>query len=89
VLLGSPISNLGSVAMNTPLASQCEAAIVTSMPRKLVSIEFRAGEKRARHQLPTSDDFALRKHQQSMRYARTEAQTACGSGQSDRIASQR
>jgi hypothetical protein len=50
---------------------------------------FRKGEKRARRQLPTSDSFALRKHQQSMSYARTEAQTAFGSGQSDRISSQK
>jgi hypothetical protein len=47
---------------------------------RLVSIEFRAREKRARRQLPTSDNFALRKHQQSTGYARTEAQTALGSG---------
>jgi hypothetical protein len=56
---------------------------------RLVSIEFRADEKRARRHLPTSDNFALRKHQQSMSYARTEAQTAFGSDQSDRISSQK
>jgi hypothetical protein len=56
---------------------------------RLVSIEFRADEKRARRNLPTSDNFALRKHQQSTSYARTKAQAAFGSGQSDRIASQK
>jgi hypothetical protein len=56
---------------------------------RLVSIEFRAGDQRLRRNLPTSDNFALRKHQQSMSYARTKAQTAFVSGQSDRIASQK
>jgi hypothetical protein len=56
---------------------------------RLVSIEFRAGDQRLRRNLPTSDNFALRKHPHSMSYARTEAKTAFGSGQSDRIASQK
>ncbi len=56
---------------------------------RLVSIEFRAGDKRVRRNLPTSDNFALRKHRKSMSYATTEAHTALGSGQSDRIASQK
>ena len=55
---------------------------------RLVSIEFPAGEKRSRRQLPTSDNFALRKHRQSISYGRTEDQKAVGSSQSDRIASQ-
>jgi len=46
---------------------------------RLISIAFRAGEKRARRQLPTSDNFALRKHLQSMSYTQMEAQTAFGS----------
>jgi hypothetical protein len=56
---------------------------------RLVSIEFQTGDKRVRRNLPTSDNFALRKHRQSMSYARTEAQTVLVSGQSDRIASQK
>jgi hypothetical protein len=56
---------------------------------RLVSIEFRAADKRVRRYLPTSDNFALRKHRKSMSYARPEAQTAFGPGQSDRIASQK
>jgi hypothetical protein len=56
---------------------------------RLVSIEFRAGDKHVRRNLPTSDNFALRKHRQSISYARTEVKTAFGSGQSDRIASQK
>jgi hypothetical protein len=43
---------------------------------RLVSIEFRAAEKPARRHLPTSDNFALRKHRQSMSYAQTETRTA-------------
>src|SRR5271155_38840 len=35
---------------------------------RLVSIEFRAGDKHVRRNLPTSDKFALRKHRQSMSY---------------------
>ena len=53
---------------------------------RLVSIEFRADEKRARRHLPTSENFALRKHQQSIRYARAETRPVPRSGQSDRIA---
>jgi len=56
---------------------------------RLVSIEFRAGDQRVRRTLPTSDNIALRKHRQSMSYARTEARTAVGSDQSDRIASRK
>jgi hypothetical protein len=56
---------------------------------RLVSIEFRAGDKRVHRSLPRSDNFALRKHRQSMSYARMEARPAVGSDQSDRIASQK
>ncbi len=56
---------------------------------RLVSIEFRAGDQRARRNLPTSDNFPLRKRHQSTSYARTKAQTAFDSSQSDRIASQK
>jgi len=56
---------------------------------RLVSINFRPGEKRARRDLRTSDNFALRKHRQSMSYARPEAKTVLGFDQSDRIASQK
>jgi hypothetical protein len=56
---------------------------------RLVSIEYRAGDKRVRRNLPTSDNFAFRKHQQSTSYARTTAQAVFGTGQSDRIASQK
>jgi hypothetical protein len=56
---------------------------------RLVSIELRADEKRARRHLRTSDDCAFRKHQQSMSYARTEAQPAIGCDQSDTISSQK
>jgi hypothetical protein len=56
---------------------------------RLVSIEFREGNKRVRRNLSTSDNFALRKHPHSMSYARTEVKNAFGSGQSDRIASQK
>jgi hypothetical protein len=56
---------------------------------RLVSIEFRAGDKRVHRNLPTSDNFALRKHRQSMSYARMEARPAVGSDQSDKIASQK
>lgn len=56
---------------------------------RLVSIEFRARDKRVRQNLPTSDNFALRKHRQSMSYARREVKTGFGSVQSDRITSQK
>jgi hypothetical protein len=45
---------------------------------RLVSIEFRAGDRRVRRNLPTSDNFALRQHRQSMTYARMEARPAVG-----------
>jgi hypothetical protein len=56
---------------------------------RLVSIEFRAGDKRVHRNLPTSDNFALRKRRQSMSYARMEARAAVGSDQSVKIASQK
>jgi hypothetical protein len=56
---------------------------------RLVSIEFRAADKRVRRNLPTSDNFALRKHRQSITYAHGEPRPAIRSGESDRIASQK
>lgn len=56
---------------------------------RLVSIEFRAAEKRVRRHLPTSDNIALRKRQQSISYARAEPHPNLRSDKSDRIASQK
>lgn len=85
---------LGACAMNLDLFWQSVVGRMKPygayfLDPRLVSIKFRAGEKRARRDLRTSDNFALRKHQQSMSYARTAAQTAPSPRQSDRIASRK